>query len=281
MLFAVTSHTPFVMSRKMERKTKGRSDGPLVIPKAITTESNGEVSCSVEETNRIRALLGMKPLNVAVPLSKEEQSAQRNKEQEEKEEQQRLRKIAELERRVAKAKRKRMLNAKLEGKGLGDALQKSVGELSAAEWIKRNRKKTVEEERLLAEKMARKLAEQEAMQHSAADLRGVAVRHDARAFEAGVDTVLTLADRSVLDNDDDTGDGDGGDVLQNENIADDERTKELLRIKRKSGMPVYEATDDHEFEGVIGEKRLLRQYVQIVRVFRSICSLCVLSLIHI
>jgi hypothetical protein len=32
--------------------------------KAVVTESNGEISCSVEETNRVRALLGLKPLKV-------------------------------------------------------------------------------------------------------------------------------------------------------------------------------------------------------------------------
>jgi U4/U6.U5 tri-snRNP-associated protein 1 len=31
----------------------------------MVTENNGEISCSVEETNRIRALLGLKPLNTA------------------------------------------------------------------------------------------------------------------------------------------------------------------------------------------------------------------------
>ena len=30
------------------------------LPRAHVTESNGEVSCSVEETNRIRALLGLR-----------------------------------------------------------------------------------------------------------------------------------------------------------------------------------------------------------------------------
>ena len=35
--------------------------------KAIVTESNGEISCSVEETNRIRALLGLKPLVLEKP----------------------------------------------------------------------------------------------------------------------------------------------------------------------------------------------------------------------
>jgi len=33
-----------------------------VIPQAVVSESNGEISCSVEESNRIRAMLGLKPL---------------------------------------------------------------------------------------------------------------------------------------------------------------------------------------------------------------------------
>ena len=35
--------------------------------KAVVSEQNGEISCSVEETNRIRALLGMKPLVLTKP----------------------------------------------------------------------------------------------------------------------------------------------------------------------------------------------------------------------
>ena len=31
---------------------------------ATVSEDNGEISCSVEETNRIRAALGLKPLNM-------------------------------------------------------------------------------------------------------------------------------------------------------------------------------------------------------------------------
>ena len=32
--------------------------------KALVTEANGEISCSVEETNRVRKLLGLKPLKI-------------------------------------------------------------------------------------------------------------------------------------------------------------------------------------------------------------------------
>lgn len=50
------------------------------IIKASVTESNGEISCSIEETNRIRAMLGLKPL-VVNKLSKEEEAVKNFKEQ--------------------------------------------------------------------------------------------------------------------------------------------------------------------------------------------------------
>ena len=40
------------------------SSFPSVMPRMNVRESNGEVSASIEETNRVRALLGLKPLNV-------------------------------------------------------------------------------------------------------------------------------------------------------------------------------------------------------------------------
>lgn len=44
--------------------------------KAVVSEVNGEISCSVEETNRIRALLGLKPLNIS--KQRQEESAVQN-----------------------------------------------------------------------------------------------------------------------------------------------------------------------------------------------------------
>ena len=48
-----------------------------------TTEADGEVSASVEETNRVRALLGLKPLNVG--KSAEEVAVENWKREKEKE----------------------------------------------------------------------------------------------------------------------------------------------------------------------------------------------------
>lgn len=50
-----------------------RSEGEVSIVKASVVESNGEISCSIEETNRIRAALGLRPLDVSKP-SKQQQS---------------------------------------------------------------------------------------------------------------------------------------------------------------------------------------------------------------
>ena len=38
---------------------------------AVTSEENGEISCTVEETNRIRALLGLRPLSSAKRIDEE------------------------------------------------------------------------------------------------------------------------------------------------------------------------------------------------------------------
>ena len=54
------------MSRERRGEAVAGSGGSLIPGVnliASCTEENGEISCSVEETNRIRALLGLKPLN--------------------------------------------------------------------------------------------------------------------------------------------------------------------------------------------------------------------------
>ena len=65
------------MSRE-DRKRKADNDGwESVVVKDTVTEQNGEISCSIEETNRIRAMLGMKPL-VVNDKDSDEQKAVRN-----------------------------------------------------------------------------------------------------------------------------------------------------------------------------------------------------------
>ena len=218
-------------------------------PEAIVTEANGEISCSIEETNRIRALLGMRPLRID---SAEQQKKEKDAEKERLDEEEKQRRIARVERRIAKARKQRELTAKMEGSGLGDSLSSGVGSLSAADYIKRNRKKSREEEaKLMAEKRARLLAEQE-LSYTHEDMKGVSIQHKTSDFAFG-ETVLTLKDSNVLDDE-------SGDVLENVNIRDDDRYKELNKRKKKALQKVYTGYDDEEFEGVIGEKSVLSQY---------------------
>jgi hypothetical protein len=44
--------------------------------KAMVSDSNGELSCSVDETNRLRAMLGLRPLRVegGQAVNKEQES---------------------------------------------------------------------------------------------------------------------------------------------------------------------------------------------------------------
>jgi U4/U6.U5 tri-snRNP-associated protein 1 len=49
----------------------GEKGTDVVIPQAVVSSSGNEISCSIEETNRVRALLGLKPLRQDAPKKKE------------------------------------------------------------------------------------------------------------------------------------------------------------------------------------------------------------------
>lgn len=227
--------------------------------KAIVSEENGEVSCSIEETNRIRALLGLKPLN-DVRLDKEA-TAVENFKNEKKE-----REAKELQQRIEEAKNKRLLNAKLKGVTLSsiniDEEDESL--LTAADWVKRSRMKALIQPNIDDKKIDIRSAVDKS--YTSDNLKGLKVMHSANTFETGEEVILTLADSNVLERDDYgkiIGINKEEDVLENINITEEEkrmeREKRLKRLKR----PVYSAYDDDEFaEGVIpGAKRtILSQY---------------------
>jgi len=108
------------------------------MPKAMVTESNGEISCSIEETNRIRKQLGLRPLDVEeavkptgsssnpvavapVPLASAESTNAGPTEG------------LSMRERLKRAREKRA--AAFKGKSLGQQLA-AEKKLSAADWIK-------------------------------------------------------------------------------------------------------------------------------------------------
>ncbi|TVY46400.1 U4/U6.U5 tri-snRNP-associated protein [Lachnellula occidentalis] len=214
---------------------------------------------SIEETNRLRVSLGMKPLPVpgAGPVFKEaasptDEDVGSTLESRQAEGYDNYRKLQDAE----EAKRKRDAKAeaikkardaskrfsKLEGKGLGD----DEGALDAKSWLLKQKKRQKEIEK--ARKREQELADAEkAAEYTAKDLAGVKVGHELDTFEEGEDQVLTLKDTTIDQNEED------GDELENLDLRERERLNEKLELKKKK--PVYNPNDDED-----GEQSILAHY---------------------
>lgn len=220
---------------------------------------------SIEETNRIRASLGMKPLAVpgaAGPIFKQAPSAPAEDvgstlESRQAEGYDNYRKLQEAEetkrKREAKAeaiKRARDTAkrfAKLEGKGLGEA--DDDGDLDAKAWLMKQKKRQKEIEK--ARKKEQELAEAEAAaaaEYTAKDLAGVRVGHELDTFVEGEDQVLTLKDTTIDENEEE------GDELENLDLREREKLSDKLELKKKK--PVYNPNDDDDS----GDRKILAQY---------------------
>ncbi|TDL16570.1 SART-1 protein [Rickenella mellea] len=200
-----------------------------------------ESSISLEETNKIRISLGLKPLvDDKKPTDDKEQEAEQN-----------YTKAREEERKAQekRVKNKRELNASLKGATLGD-IDPDVD--NTLKWLKKSKKR----EKELAKK---RQEEQEDMDkqfqgedYTEKDLAGLKVSHDLDGLAEGEDQILTLKDSRILDNEEDE--------LQNVELAEHEKTKKNneLKIKKRD----YTGYDDEEFvDGQAGVRRsILAKY---------------------
>ena len=216
----------------------------------------------IEETNRIRASLGMTLLPVpgGGPQFKASKGAGGSSEEEEEkgstlESRQaqgydnwnKLQKEADAKAQreakneaIKKARDAARKFSKLEGKGLGEADKKE--DLDTKTWLlqQKKRRKKLEKERLV--KLERELAEREnAPEHTAEDLAGVKVAHELEDFEGGEEQVLTLKDSTIDQNEEE------GDELENLDLKEREALTERLSSKIKK--PVYDPHAEHEEGG--------------------------------
>ncbi|KAJ8059859.1 hypothetical protein OCU04_011489 [Sclerotinia nivalis] len=221
---------------------------------------------SIEETNRIRASLGMKPLAVpgaAGPVFKEAPSAPAEDvgstlESRQAEGYDNYRKLQEAE----EAKRKREAKAeaikkardtakrfaKLEGKGLGEA--DDDGDLDAKSWLMKQKKRQKEIEKARKKEQERADAEAAAAaEYTAKDLAGVRVGHELDTFAEGEDQVLTLKDTTIDENEEE------GDELENLDLREREKLSDKLELKKKK--PTYNPNDDDDESG---ERKILAHY---------------------
>ena len=219
---------------------------------------------SIEETNRIRVSLGMKPLPVpgapSGPVFKDAQfkpdeEAASTLETRQAESYENYRKIQEAEEAkkkrdskaeaIKKARDAAKRFAKLDGKGLGDADEDE--DMDARTWLTKQKKRQKEIEK--ARKREQEMAEAEAAaEYTAKDLAGVKVGHEADEFEEGEEQVLTLKDTTIDENEEE------GDELENLNLRERENLSEKLELKKKK--PVYNPNDIDE----TGEKSILAHY---------------------
>ena len=206
---------------------------------------------SIEETNRLRVSLGMKPLPVpgaapAGPVFKEAtgpaEEVASTLETRQAESYDNYNKAKELE--EAKKKRDAKADAikkardaakrfsKLEGKGLGDEDENEEMDTRSCLIKQKKRQKEIEK----ARRREQELAEAEAAaaaEYTAKDLAGVKVGHELDTFEEGEEQILTLKDHTIDENEEE------GDELENQNLRERERLDENLKLKKKK--PVYDA----------------------------------------
>lgn len=259
-----------------EKSSSHSSNETADIPIATcVTDANGEISCSVEESNRIRELLGLKPLKVDNSQSSEAQAVQNFKQKAE--EEKRVLDAAEAKSRIEKARKRRLLHSKVGGAALSDMAEDEKDIASAADWVKRSRKRAEEtkkekEERLLAETAKRLEAlDEEGDKYDASALKGIDIMHGESSFKAGESVILTLADSNILDTDE-RGNAikinEDGDVLENIDMTAEEKRLDREKKLKRSRQPVYAGYDDAEFEeGVAPGVRpnILSQYDEEVK----------------
>jgi U4/U6.U5 tri-snRNP-associated protein 1 len=268
--------------RDDDEREDGEADGApeTAFPEGIdakTTEAGGEVSMSLEETNRVREKLGLKPLRVG-----ESDRAKRQREAEQaahaaRRDAEKSKETAEIAARIAAAKERRQMDARNRATAqLGEA-DDAEDDLSA--WVSKSRdielKEKLEAKRK-AEELARKLAEQDDdFEDSESDddgetrpkkslgdmytseaLAGLRVRHGADEVAEGETVVLTLKDSSILD-ETRTGVNDEGDELENVLLAEEKRRKRARAeaTKRPANPFAEEDENDKTLLGKYDEKK--------------------------
>ncbi|RDW81073.1 U4/U6-U5 snRNP complex subunit SNU66 [Aspergillus mulundensis] len=211
---------------------------------------------SIEQNNKIRAALGLKPLPVpggdaTGPSFKESNDDSSDEEPASTIETreaaasgnwQKLQDEAAAkktrEERNAAIKRARELaqrNAKLEGTTLGESVDADV---DTKTWLLQAKKKQKKIERERARKLAEELEErQRVAEYTASDLAGIKVGHEIGDFGGGEDHVLTLKDTTIDENEEE------GDELENIDLRDREKAAERIELKKRK--PVYDPTEEN------------------------------------
>lgn len=208
--------------------------------------ASGDASLSVEETNKLRAKLGLKPLEMNE--SKKELGTKEEPILAQVINPVVIQQQKEIREKLAALKEKRILNQKL-GKVKTMAEDDWLDDTCA--WVEKSRK--LEKEKELAEKRAKlleemdqefgvsSLVEEEFGQsknnaYTSRELKGLKVQHKVDSFAEGQTVILTLEDKGVLDEEED--------VLVNVGLVDKEKAEKNVELRKKK--PDYKPYDEEE-----------------------------------
>ncbi|ESN94957.1 hypothetical protein HELRODRAFT_102759 [Helobdella robusta] len=250
------SRTPREESRQKEQDVKKES--PEI------EQGHEKLSLSIEETNKLRAKLGLKLLEL-------DDNKSDKKSEEKKDVHVPAHNIADLKRteeireRLKQAKEKRRIdNSMAKIKPLTED-----GDESVLAWVEKSRR--LDQERKQADERAKMLDEMDKdfgvddliksefnkisarKQYRSKDLQGLKIEHSDGNFKENKEVILTLKDKLILDEDDE-------DVLINVNMVDDE--KAAKNVENKKARPTYNPYDEPEYDefGNIKQKELLDKY---------------------
>lgn len=211
-------------------------------PKSRQQESAGKAEISLEETNKLRASLGLKPIPIpsAAPSATstsyvdQEEQAYKNWQQMKNAEDTKKRKET-IEEKI-KQKQEEVLRRR--AMGAAKTLTQEATNQSTVDWLKKMQnaqKKNVTGGINVTNKPSKPL-KPALSEYTADDLKGIKVAHDIDELDAGRDIVLTLKDGSVLDDEDD--------VLESSDLVSKEKLKKKLDAKKGLNRLNYE--DDEE-----------------------------------
>ncbi|KAG2440237.1 hypothetical protein HXX76_004349 [Chlamydomonas incerta] len=214
--------------------------------------SGNEISLSIEETNRLRISLGLKPLRLE---SEPSQANQERQNHEAKKQQEAAAQAQELRQKLEAAREKRLMDAKLKATKTLGAADGDEADGDMAAWVERNRRLEQQRREEAAAKAAAATAkaaaarnkrkkrddsDDEGGEYKSDQLAGLKVRHDLGEVMEGETVVVTLADKSLLDERGNLREGDSGDELENTLMAEEKKRRKAMKASKKEAKPLWE-----------------------------------------
>ncbi|KAM9950272.1 hypothetical protein ACTFIT_011522 [Dictyostelium discoideum] len=197
-----------------------------------TTPTNVITSLSIEETNRIRISLGLKPLKEESKEVKPQTTTNNNNNNNN----------TNSDTLEVLDTINRELNSKLAGKSIAEQLLEGENEDEdddISSWINKSRLNEKQKQIERKKELLNKKQQKQQQHYNQSNLKGMKVGNDIKYFEDENEHILTLQDSSVLE--------DSEDVLINVNLTEKEkREKQLQSNKKKSKFDRYDDFGEHK-----------------------------------